>query len=84
MRGKEIIMMTINWANEVVILTVCKAEWSNGSINIYNMDDEYLGNICGNDPAGDWQLITTGQDPIVNRWEDGAGNTCTLKGWAEF
>lgn len=73
----------IDWSNEVVILKNCKAEWYNKGINIYNMDEVYLGSICGDNPNEDWELIKAGHDPIEEGWEDGAGHTCTLDGWKD-
>ena len=53
-------------------------------IEVYDLAENYLGTIQGTDPNEDWKLIKEGHNPINERWEDGAGNTCTLEGWDEY
>lgn len=55
------------------------------NFNVYNGDD-FLGTVY---PASVADMNTCikdlneGSNPIVDGWEDGNGNTCTLEGWGE-
>jgi hypothetical protein len=41
----------------------------------------FLGGIALE--KGDYKKLEDGADPIVEGWEDGAGNTCNIDGWED-
>jgi hypothetical protein len=79
----EVIKMG-KWETELVTVKEVDFDHDLHAFEVYKKSGELLGTI---NPASieDMQAIindlNSGACPVVDAWEDGNGNTCTLEGW---